>query len=68
MESIKGTIRNLPLEGNIWVLESDDGISYQLQDAPAGTLVDGKKITLRGEIIRDVMGIGMVGPIFKVKG
>ncbi|MCL5773801.1 MAG: hypothetical protein M1536_05415 [Firmicutes bacterium] len=68
METVKGTIRNLPLEGNIWVLESDDGISYQLQDAPPGILVEGKKVTLRGEILRDVMGIGMAGPMFKVNG
>ena len=63
---LKGTIRRSGLEGGLWTLETDAGDRYQLVGAVDG-IKDGMKAEVEGNVDRDAMGIGMVGPHFTVK-
>jgi hypothetical protein len=63
---LKGTIRRNPLEGGMWTIETDGGDRYQLVGATDG-VKDGMKAEVEGSVDRDAMGIGMVGPHFKVQ-
>jgi hypothetical protein len=63
---VSGTIRRNDLEGGHWVLETDAGERYQLSGEVAA-LQDGLKAEVTGDVERNMMGIGMTGPMFKVK-
>lgn len=63
---VSGTIRRNDLEGGHWVLETDKGERYQLAGEIAA-LEDGQKAEVTGDVERNMMGIGMTGPMFKVK-
>ena len=63
---LKGTIRRNALEGGHWTFETDSGDTYQLIGATTGCK-DGLKAELEGAVDRNVMGIGMTGPHFKVE-
>ncbi len=65
MKTIKGTVKKSDLEGGIWILETPKGI-YQLKGGPMNLYKEGQKVTLRGKVRRDILGIGMVGPVFEV--
>jgi len=67
METFKGTLEYSDLEGGVWVLKGDDGKIYHLQGGPEHLYKDGKKVTVSGKIAEDIMGIGMMGPVIKVK-
>lgn len=62
---VSGTIRRSDLEGGHWVLETDKGERYQLSGELAA-LKDGLKAEVTGAVERNMMGIGMTGPMFKV--
>lgn len=65
MAKFSGIIKQSDLEGGHWLLVTKDGEQYQLiggKDYAAGQLVD-----VEGSIQRDAVGIGMTGPILKVK-
>ncbi len=63
---LKGTIRRNDLEGGHWVLETEDGDSYQLI-GPLDSCKDGMKAEIEGKVDKDAMGIGMTGPSFAVQ-
>jgi hypothetical protein len=63
---VSGTIRRSDLEGGHWVLETDKGERYQLAGDVAA-FQDGLKAEVTGDVERNMMGIGMTGPSFKVK-
>ncbi len=65
MTKLVGTVRRDDLAGGLWILETDDGDRYQLRGAVAD-LADGIKASVEGKVEKDVMGIGMVGPTFKI--
>lgn len=64
---IDGTIKKNNIEGGIWTLVADNGEVYQLNNETSSQLKDGEKITASGEIDTDMMGFGMVGPLFNLK-
>ena len=62
---VSGTIQKSDLAGGHWILVTAKGDTYQLvggKDLQAGQVV-----TVEGAVDRDQMGIGMTGPILKVK-
>ena len=63
---VSGTIRRNDLEGGHWVLETEAGERYQLSGEVAA-FQDGLKAEVTGDVERNMMGIGMTGPMFKVK-
>ena len=67
METFKGTVKKSDLEGGLWIFETDEGEVYNLQGGPKNLYEDGKKVTISGEVPKDIMGIGMMGPVLKVQ-
>jgi hypothetical protein len=67
MRTMKGTVFFNPLEGGIWALEDGEGNHYQLDGIGPDARGEGRKLTVVGEVADDMMGIGMVYPIFKVQ-
>lgn len=63
---VTGTIRRSDLEGGVWVLETKSGERYQL-DGDVAAFRDGLDAEVTGEVDRNMMSIGMMGPTLKVK-
>jgi hypothetical protein len=63
---LKGTIRRNELEGGHWTLQTDKGDTYQLVGSTSACK-DGMKAEVEGNVEKDMMGIGMTGPHFKVQ-
>jgi hypothetical protein len=67
MSKIVGTVKKSDLEGGHWILETEDGDTYQLHGKACADLEDGMKATVEGKIDRGSMGIGMTGPSVNVE-
>ena len=65
MTKLSGTIKKSDLEGGHWLLVTKDGAQYQLEGAKG--IKDGEHVVVEGKVERAAMGIGMTGPILKVK-
>ena len=65
MAKLSGTIKKSDLEGGHWLLVTSDGAQYQL-DGVKG-VKDGEHVVVEGKVERAGFGIGMTGPILKVK-
>ncbi len=64
---ITGIIEKVDLDGGVWTLKSEDGTSYRLKGGDSSLYAQGDKATIEGKELRNMMGIGMNGPIFEVK-
>lgn len=62
---LTGRVVYRDLEGGVWVLEGDDGRTYQLAGGDRKIKKDGQRIEVEGQIA-DVMTAQMVGPVFDV--
>lgn len=62
---VTGTIRRSDLEGGVWVLETKSGERYQLAGDVAA-FRDGLNADVTGDVDRNMMSIGMMGPTLKV--
>ncbi|MEZ4398847.1 MAG: hypothetical protein R3B06_02420 [Kofleriaceae bacterium] len=65
MAKVSGTVQKSDLEGGHWLLVTAKGDQYQLVGATG--LVAGEKVMVEGAVERDLMGIGMTGPLLRVK-
>ena len=65
MTKLSGTIKKSDLEGGHWLLVTGDGDQYQLDGAKG--VKDGQKVVVEGKVEKAAFGIGMTGPILKVK-
>lgn len=63
---VTGRVAFRDLEGGVWVLEGDDGQTYQLAD-DRRIQKDGKRIEVEGKVDSQAVGIGMVGPLLSVR-
>ncbi len=63
---VSGRVAFRDLEGGVWVLEGDDGQTYQLAD-DRRIQKDGRRIEVEGEVDAQAVGIGMVGPVLSVR-
>ncbi len=64
---LKGRIAFQDIETGIWTLQGDDGRTYQLDGGDRKIKKDGQRVEVEGDVDRDVVTIGMVGPVFRVK-
>lgn len=64
---LTGTVAFRDIETGIWVLEGDDGKTYQLAGGDRKIKKDGGRIEAEGDVVKDAVTIGMVGPVFEVK-
>ncbi|MFY0577644.1 DUF5818 domain-containing protein [Cystobacter fuscus] len=54
------------IETGVWVLEGDDGRTYQLAGGDRKIKKDGQRIEVQGDVDRDAVTVAMVGPVFTV--
>jgi hypothetical protein len=64
---IKGKIDYKDLGMGSWVLVSQTGETYELDDPPAELCKSNLQVEVTGLIQENVMTIAMVGPLFKVQ-
>ena len=67
MKKISGKVAYKNLEGGVWVLEGDDGQTYQLTGGDKKMIKDGQRIEAEGSVDSGGFSFAMVGPIFKVE-
>jgi len=63
---LTGRILFRDIETGVWVLEGDDGRTYQLAGGDRKIKKDGQRVEVHGDVARDVMTAAMVGPVFNV--
>lgn len=63
---LTGRVVYRDIETGVWVLEADDGRTYQLAGGDRKIKKDGQRIEAQGEVARDVLTAAMVGPVFNV--
>lgn len=64
---LTGRVAYRDLEGGVWVLEGDDGRTYQLDGGDRHLKQDGKRVRADGDLKNQQLSIQMAGPIFRVK-
>jgi hypothetical protein len=64
---LNGKIAFKDVETGVWVLEGDDGKTYQLAGGDRKMLKEGARMEADGDVDNDTLGIAMVGPRFVVK-
>lgn len=64
---LKGRIAYRDVETGVWVLEGDDGRTYQLAGGDRKIKKDGQRVEVEGDVDKDALSFAMVGPLLKVK-
>lgn len=64
---LKGKVAYRDIETGVWVLEGDDGTTYQLDGGDRKIKKDGHRVEVEGDVQKDALSFGMVGPIFRVR-
>lgn len=67
MITLKGTVVFRDIEFGVWVLEAEDGATYQLAGGDRGLKKDGRAIEVKGRVQRDAVTAAMVGPLLHVE-
>ena len=55
------------VETGVWVLEGDDGKTYELAGGDRKIKKNGQRIEVEGDVDRGGASAAMVGPVFSVK-
>ena len=63
---LKGSIAFRDVESGVWVLEGDDGHTYELAGGDRGIKKTGRRVEIEGEVDKKAMSLSMVGPILRV--
>jgi hypothetical protein len=63
---LTGSIVFRDIEMGVWVLEADDGRTYELAGGDRGIKKNGRRVEVEGKVERDAASIAMVGPILRV--
>jgi hypothetical protein len=66
MKKLTGSIAFRDLESGVWVLEGDDGHTYELAGGDRGIKKNGRRVEIEGQVDRNAVSISMVGPILRV--
>jgi cob(I)alamin adenosyltransferase len=64
---LSGKVAYKDVETGIWVLEGDDGKTYQLAGGDRKIKKDGARIEVEGDVDGERVGLAMVGPTLIVK-
>lgn len=64
---ITGTIEKIDLNGGVWVLQAEDGNTYELYKMPEQLKLPGETVTVDVRIREDIDTMNMVGPVAEVK-
>ena len=63
---LTGRVVYRDIETGVWVLEGDDGRTYQLAGGDRKIKKDGQRVEVDGHVDHGVMTIFMSGPVFNV--
>ena len=63
---LSGRVAFRDIETGVWVLEGDDGRTYQLAGGDRKIKKDGQRVEVEGKVDNDTMTLQMVGPVFNV--
>jgi cob(I)alamin adenosyltransferase len=63
---LTGKVVYRDIEMGVWVLEGDDGRTYQLAGGDRKLKKDGHRVEVQGEVDEEVMTAAMVGPVLNV--
>jgi cob(I)alamin adenosyltransferase len=63
---VTGRIAFRDIETGVWVLEGDDGGTYQLAGGDRKIKKDGQRVEVEGKLDKDSLTLHMVGPVFNV--
>lgn len=63
---LKGRVVFRDLETGVWLLEADDGQTYQLEGGDRKLKKDGHRVEVEGDVDNNVFTISMAGPVFRV--
>lgn len=63
---LTGSIGFRDVESGVWVLEGDDGHTYELAGGDRGIKKSGRRVEIDGEVDRGAASTSMVGPILRV--
>jgi hypothetical protein len=64
---VSGSVAYRDLETGVWVLEADDGRTYELAGGDRGIKKTGRRVEIEGDVDGAAVTIGMVGPVLTVK-
>jgi hypothetical protein len=64
--TLTGRVVYRDVEGGVWVLEGDDGRTYQLAGGDRKIKKEGQRVEVHGDVDSQVMTIFMSGPVFNV--
>lgn len=64
---LSGKVAYKDIETGVWVLEGDDGKTYQLAGGDRKIKKDGARIEVEGDVDTESLGLAMVGPTLTVK-
>lgn len=67
MSTLKGRVVFRDIEFGVWVLEAEDGTTYQLAGGDRGLKKDGRAIEVTGRVDRASASAAMVGPLLHVE-
>ncbi len=67
LNTMRGTVQKLGIEGGVWALLLDDGRTVELIDCPKGLQRPGARAEVDATSERVEVSIGMVGDAVKVK-
>lgn len=62
-----GRVIKSDLEGGVWTLVGDNGLTYQLSGGDSGLRADGQRVEVVGRVDANRVGIAMVGDVLEVK-
>ena len=65
-ERMRGTIRQLGLEGGLWALITDDGRTVELVDPPPAICKNGLRVAIAPSRERAEVSVGMLGDAVRV--
>ncbi len=64
--TITGTVRHLPIEGGVWVIQDAGGTSYNPTNLPDAVRQDGLAVEAEARRRDDMVSIGMVGALVEL--
>ncbi len=64
---LTGQVAFRDIEFGVWVLQGDDGRTYQLAGGDRKLKKDGQRVEVEGDVNADLATAAMVGPVFNVK-
>ena len=64
---LSGTVQKIDIGSGVFVLQSDDGKSYQLRGGDRALRKAGMRVEVEGDVDGGAVSAGMTGPVLNVR-